>query len=194
MKIIEIPPARLDEYARVSIGFWVNRELRVEPVNGGLGGLRLVETRVEQSYFNDYDAIGPEVGPIFWPRQFDVSRWAFFLAYEDDRLLGGAAVSWNTAGVNRLAGRSDLAVLWDIRVQPDARGLGTGAALFQWAEAWARNSGCWQMKIETQNINVDACRFYARMGCTLGEIDCYAYAAVQGCENEVMLCWYKDLM
>ncbi len=138
-KSYEISPARLDEYARVSIGFWVNRELRVEPVDGGLGGLRLVETRVEPPYFKDYDAIGPEDGPAHWPRLFDVSRWAFFLAFEEDRLVGGAAVAWNTAGVNMLAGRSDLAVLWDIRVQPDARGLGTGAALFQRAEAWARD-------------------------------------------------------
>jgi len=49
------------------------------------------------------------------------------------------------------------------------------------------------MKIETQNVNVPACRFYQRMGAHLGEIRCYAYAAVPAVAHEVMLNWYLDL-
>lgn len=49
------------------------------------------------------------------------------------------------------------------------------------------------MKVETQNVNVPACRFYQRMGCQLGEIRLYSYAAVPAVAHEVMLNWYYNL-
>jgi GNAT superfamily N-acetyltransferase len=95
--------------------------------------------------------------------------------------------------VNLLEGRQDLAVLWDIRVRPDARGLGIGTALFRHAAAWARSKGCRQMKIETQNVNVPACRFYAHMGCELGMVHRFGYAAIPAVADEAMLFWYLKL-
>jgi GNAT superfamily N-acetyltransferase len=89
-----------------------------------------------------------------------------------------------------LEGRRDLAVLWDLRVAPEARGQGVGAALFQAAEAWAAARGCRQMKVETQNVNVPACRFYASQGCVLGAIHRFAYPELP---HEVQLLWYRDL-
>ena len=49
---------------------------------------------------------------------------------------------------------------------------------------------CRQIKIETQNINVPACRFYVRQGCVLGAINRHAYPEFP---TEVKLLWYKDL-
>ncbi len=46
------------------------------------------------------------------------------------------------------------------------------------------------MKIETQNINVNACRFYAGKGAVLECINQHAYAKYP---DEAMLFWYKDL-
>ena len=74
-----------------------------------------------------------------------------------------------------LGGRDDVAVLWDIRVSPRERGRGTGSALFRAAGDWAGARGFRWLKIETQNVNVPACRFYQKMGCTLGAIDRFAY-------------------
>jgi hypothetical protein len=51
----------------------------------------------------------------------------------------------------------------------------------------ARGGG-W-LKIETQNINA-ACRFYQKMGCTLGGFDRFAYPRLPG---EVQLLWRKAL-
>jgi GNAT superfamily N-acetyltransferase len=113
---------------------------------------------------------------------------------EQEMTVGAAAVAFETAGVTMLEGRPDLAVLWDIRVAPLARGNGVGGSLLEHAVGWARERGARQMKIETQNINVPACRFYAAHGFQLGLIHCYGYAGVPGCEKEVMLCWYRDLM
>ena len=58
------------------------------------------------------------------------------------------------------------------------------------AEAWASREGARWLKIETQNVNVPACRFYARQGCSLGAAHRFAYPAFP---DEVQLLWYKKL-
>ena len=83
-----------------------------------------------------------------------------------------------------------MAVLWDIRVVPGARGAGVGSALVWAAAAWARARGCAWLTIETQNVNAAACHFYQQMGCTLGAIDRFAYPGLRG---EVQLVWWKAL-
>ena len=70
---------------------------------------------------------------------------------------------------------------------------GIGAALFARAANWARQRGCTQLKIETQNINVPACRFYAAQGCELGVIHRHAYAGHPQMADETMLIWYLRL-
>jgi GNAT superfamily N-acetyltransferase len=90
-----------------------------------------------------------------------------------------------------LEGRDDIALLWDIRVAPTARRRGVGAALFRAAEAWARARGAAWLKVETQNVNAPACRFYVRQGCTLGAVHRFAYPALP---DEVQLLWYKRLV
>ncbi|MGQ0849625.1 MAG: GNAT family N-acetyltransferase, partial [Actinomycetota bacterium] len=84
-----------------------------------------------------YDAVRGE-GPIRWADQFDLGNWGLLTAHDGDRFIGGALVAFDTPGVDMLEGRSDLAVLWDIRVHPDARSGGVGAQLFEAAEEWAK--------------------------------------------------------
>jgi len=104
--------------------------------------------------------------------------------------VGGATVTFDTPGLTMLEGRRDLSVLWDIRIAPNARGKGIGSALFEKVEAWARAQGCRQLKIETQNVNVRACLFYARHGCELRAVH---HAAYPGLPEEIQFLWYKDL-
>ena len=193
IQILEIPPARLEEYTSISIGFWVRSKYEVRLLEGGLGGMQLVEAPVEPAFFKDYDATEVEGSPVFWPKQFDVSQWGFLLAFDGDQAVGAAAIAFHSAGVNMLESRADLAVLWDMRVQPWARGKGVGAELLAYACDWAHRRGARQMKIETQNINMPACRFYAHQGCELGLIHRFAYAAIANCTDEVMMCWYRNL-
>jgi GNAT superfamily N-acetyltransferase len=181
-------PDDLPAYAQVPIAFQVKSRLRVESVNGGLGGLVLMEEPVAP-YTKDYDALHGE-GPTRWDEQWDLSNWGLLGTFRDDHRIGGAAVAWNTPGVDMLCDRSDLAVLWDLRVHSDHRGQGVGGELFRAAAAWARERGCRELCVETQNINVPACRFYARQGCTLGAINRYAYPELP---DEVQLLWYLAL-
>jgi GNAT superfamily N-acetyltransferase len=189
IKIEEIGPSRLEEYRSVPIRFEVKSVLEPVLVNNGLDGILLRETPVEKSYIKDYDSYTET--PLDWPKKFDISKWVFLLAMNGVTAVGAAAVAFDTTGVFMLEARKNLAVLWDIRVRPEARGV--GIMLFRYAARWSRAQGCTQMKIETQNVNVPACRFYQRMGATLGEIHRFGYAAVAEVAHEVMLCWYLDL-
>jgi GNAT superfamily N-acetyltransferase len=185
--------------------FEVRSILVVEQVDNGLGGLKFREELIEKPYVKDYDsyedqyADDSESGPESWPRHFDISNWHIYMAFsreegeEGERPLGGAAIAYNTDGVNMLEGRDDIAVLWDIRVHPDHAGKGIGTQLFNHAVEWAREKGCKQLKIETQNVNVPACRFYAKQGCYLGQIHRHGYYGHPEVGHEVMLIWYLDL-
>jgi GNAT superfamily N-acetyltransferase len=189
IELAEEPMTALAEYARVPIAFTVDHVLDVTVRAAGPGGFVLSERRLEIPYMKDYDTIDGE-GPLQWTRRFDVSNWTLFAARVAGRRVGWATVAFNTLGLAMLEDRRDLAVLWDIRVSPDARGKGIGSALFEEVEAWAQVQGCRQLKVETQNINVRACRFYARHGCELRAIHRSAYPELP---EEIQLLWYKDL-
>lgn len=188
-RIREEPPSALADYSRVPIAFEVRERLAVLAPEAGLGGLRLVPEPVEPPYLKDYDA-EPDHHPAAWARRFDLSRWGILAAYAGAERVGGAVVAWDVPDVELLDGRSDLAVLWDLRVAPARRGRGLGAALFRAAEGWALARGAHWFKVETQNVNVGACRFYARQGCVLGAVHRFAYPALP---EEVQLLWYKPL-
>lgn len=178
----------LQEYASISIAFEVDHMLDVVERGGGLGGLELVEKRVSPTYVKDYDTADGH-HPTDWPKRFDVSNWGVLTARENGALIGGAIVAMKTEGLDILEQRNDLAVLWDLRVTPEARGRGTGTRLFSAAVQWANERGCPRLKVESQNVNVSACRFYARMGCTLGGINRFAYPGVP---EAVQLLWYHE--
>ena len=191
VQIREIGVDALPEYARIPIAFQARSVFRVDLIDGGLGGIHLREERVAP-YIKDYDA-HEDSGPRRWPQRYDMRNWAIFLAVQGDRGVGAATVAFNTPGLKVLAGRSDVGALWDIRVHPDFRRRGIGTRLFHQAADWLGERGCQQMKVETQNINVPACRFYAKRGCQLGEINRYGYAGHPEVRHEVMLIWYLDL-
>jgi GNAT superfamily N-acetyltransferase len=183
------PFSALEAYASIPIAFEVSLVLDITEPADGSGQFVLSERSLDVPYIKDYDALNGTC-PTEWARSFDVSNWGLFVARMEGRRVGGAAIALNTAGLIMLEGRRDLAVLWDIRVTRDARGQGVGSALFQAAEAWARTRGCRQLKVETQNINVPACTFYARQGCALSKVDRDAYPDLS---DEIQLIWCKDL-
>src|SRR6266702_8860866 len=170
--VAEEPITTLSEYARLPIAFSVDRVLDVTARADG--SFLLSARKLAIPYVKDYDAIDGE-GPSHWTRRFDVSNWTLFVARVEGRSVGGATIAFNTPGLTMLEGRRDLSVLWDIRIAPNARGKGIGSALFEKVEAWAHAHGCRQLKVETQNINVPECGFYARQGCELRAVHHAAY-------------------
>jgi GNAT superfamily N-acetyltransferase len=185
----EEPIANVAELTSIPIAFEVDRVLDVEHRGTDSGPFEYSERSLEVPYVKDYDGIEGE-GPTQWANRFDLSRWGLIGARAEGLRIGAAVVAFATAGVDLLEGRGDLAVLWDIRVHPSGRRKGVGAALFRAALEWTGGRGCTQLKVETQNINVPACRFYERQGCVLDRIDRSAYPQFP---DEIQLVWRKDL-
>ena len=177
----------LAEYARVPIAFTVREVVDVVQFPSGRETFVLQPRVVEQPYVKDYDDNG---GPEAWASRFDLSHWRFFAARVAGERVGGAAVVFRSPDVNMLRGRQDVALLWDIRVAPAVRGQGVGAALVAAVEAWSAAHGVEWLEVETQNVNVPACRFYAALGCELRVVLEDAYPQ---CPGEAQLLWYKAL-
>ena len=189
ISIVEETSEVLPEYEKVPISFWVETYFRLELCEKGLGGIKLIEETVETPFLKDYDAIGGEK-PTQWAQRFNIENWGILSAFVDGRRVGGAAIAWKTPEVFMLEGREDLACLWDLRVLPEYRNKGVGRDLFARAIAWAKEKNCRLFKVETQNINVPACRFYVSQGCELGAINRFVYPEEM---NETQLIWYRKV-
>ncbi len=182
----------IEVYSNIPITYSTDYYLKPELINDGLGGIKFIEEKLSEILHKDYD---DGETPVNWAKEFDISNWVIFVAKDElGSILGGATVAFNTKGVNMLEGRDDLAVLWDIRVSPQARGKGVGNMLFTAAKNWAKEKGCTQLKVETQNTNPAACKFYVSQGCKLGGLNRYAYITEPEYAHEVMLLWYLDLL
>ena len=168
----------------------VSAYYRIVKENRGLGGFALVETPVEP-YIKDF-CVGKDETVARW-KCFDLSHWAFFMAFDGEQPVGAATVASRDNELNMLSGRDDLAILWDIRVNGDYKRQGIGQALFDMAADWSRSQELVQLKIECQNNNIPAVRFYHKQGAALSAIDEYAYYSEPQYRNETQLIWYLDL-
>jgi len=188
-EIVQASIDTLSRYSEIPISFRVESVLRIEPKEKGLAGIELREEKLAHPYVKDYDAASGE-GPTRWLKRFDMSNWGITMAFVEERHSGGFIVV-----PGGYVGDMDkrFAQLFDIRVHPEMRRQGIGAALLRHAADWARRYGCKHLKIETQNTNVPACRFYAEQGCELGHIERYAYTGHPEIEHETRLVWYLEL-
>ncbi len=104
-----------------------------------------------------------------------------FLAFVDGQLAGQIILRKNW---NRYASVEDIAV--DVHF----RRIGVGRELIARAVRWAKDNKLPGIRLETQDNNVAACRFYERLGFKLGGFDQYLYKGIEGVEDEVALYWY----
>lgn len=187
----QVDPSYFPQYDLIPMRFRVSSYYRIDKTNRGLGGFTLVETSVEP-YLKDF-CTGDDESVSRWEKCWDISKWAFFMAFDEDRPVGGATVASRTKEINMLSGRDDLAVLWDLRVDDEYKHKGIGQSLFDMATKWSREQGLVQMKIECQNNNVPACKFYHKQGAVLSAINEYAYYNEPEYRHEVQFIWFIDL-
>ena len=154
-----------------------------------MGGIRFIETPVEP-YIKDMSIY--EIATEY-EKQFDISNWVVFMAFDNDKAVGGITIVSRTKEVDMLSNRDDLAVLWDIRVDDAYKRQGIGKSLFDMAVEWSKNQGLKQIKIECQTDNIPACNFYHKQGANLCTLDEYAYYNDLTCRHETQLIWYLDL-
>ncbi len=176
----------LDKYSEVSIAFMVEARYVAVPIGGTGEAWRLVRERVEKPWVKDYD--GGE-SPTRWLR-WDNTNWRILSAFVGEERVGGAIVVHDSPELCFLEGRDDLAAIWDIRVAPEWRRRGVGAKSFERVVTYAKSVGCEELKIETQDVNVNACDFYASRGCRLASVIPGAY---EEWPEEVEFDWWLDL-
>ena len=184
----EIDSSCFDKYDEIPMVVKVKSILKLEKPENGFGGILLKETPIEEYIKN----LG-EYGQITkCAEEFDITNWAFFMAFDEESPIGAVTLASKTKNVNLLDGRDDMSVLWDIRVDNKYKQQGVGTKLFLMAVQWSKSKGLKQMKIECQNNNVPACKFYHKQGAVLGKIDEYAYYKDIEDRDEVQLIWYLD--
>lgn len=181
----------LPKYDMIPMIVHISSYYRIVKINRGLGGLHLAETPIEpyiKNFCTEHNAIA-----VSWEQRWDISNWAFFMAFNGDRPVGGATVASRTADLNLLCDRDDLATLWDIRVEDEYKRQGVGHELFDMVVKWCKEQGLVQMNIECQNNNVPAVNFYHKQGAVLAAINEYAYYNEPEYRHEAQFLWYLDL-
>lgn len=178
----------LDEYSQISIRFEVKSILEVSFKNNGLNGIQISEKPIDKPYFKNYDEFE---SPQDWTNKWDTSKWGFFIARNNEnKIIGGMTIAYDTENVLMLEGRKDMSVIWDIRIDSKYRRTGIGSILFQKAIEFSKERNCKTIKIETQNNNVQACQFYLKQDCYLGGIHPGVYNEFP---SEIQLLWYKKI-
>ena len=177
-------------YDEIPMLIHVNSVYAPKAVNGGLGGIVFEEIKVEP-YIRDMGLYGSVSD---YSKQFDMSNWAVFMAFDGDKAVGGAIAASKTKEIRMLDGRDDLCVLFDLRVDDTCKGMGVGTKLLQMVIEWSRANRLKQVKIESQTNNVPACKFYAKQGAVLRAVNEYAYLDdPYAREYEMQVVWYLDL-
>lgn len=184
----EINKSDLGIYDEVKQIVLVKSEYVLEKINEGLGGVILKEFPVKE-YIKDFGSDRA----IKLKDRFDLSNWAFYMAFHNSKPVGAVTIASKTKDVYMLEGREDLSVLWDIRVAEGYKHQGIGKKLFDIAVQWSKDKGFKQLKIECQNNNVPACNFYHKQGAVLSRMDEYAYYKDEELKDEVQFIWYLNL-
>ena len=116
-----------------------------------------------------------------YPAYINHPEQTVFLAFLDGRFAGQIILrkDWNR-----------YASVEDITVDAGYRRRGVGTELISRAIRWAKDNHLPGIRLETQDNNVGACRFYESLGFRLGGFDRYLYKGIPGIEDEVALYWY----
>jgi ribosomal protein S18 acetylase RimI-like enzyme len=176
----------IEAYASVPIAFEVSEIVDVSTLRPE--SARFTWSPISPPWIKDYDALVPH-GPLGWPSSHATDKWVFLAAYSDTtERLGGAVVVIDQDGIVALGGRPNYAILWDVRVAPALRRHRIGGALLSEVEVVARQAGCRGLEVETQDINVAACRLYAAHDFAITAVNPGAYHEAP---TETQLIWTK---
>lgn len=189
VRVVQESAAELREYASIPIAFEVSEILDPPLLDTARSSVDFRTRAVDVPYVKDYDSYAGH-SPLDWASRFDITDWGILGAFVGAERVGGAVVVYRDRAIEMLDGRNDLALLWDLRAAPSFRRHGVGTALLSAAEQWARDRGASELRVETQNINVGACRFYRARGFRLESVKSGAYPEIP---DEVQLLWHKRL-
>jgi streptothricin acetyltransferase len=174
IEIIKLDKAHLSDVNRCNGEFWIESRLRLNCVDSNLQyEVVPVAPRMKKRYpVEDRDL----------STYLDNPERAIFLAYLDGTLAGQIILrkNWNGYGY-----------IEDITVDSAFRRRGIGRLLLAQAADWTRAHGFPGLMLETQDINVAACRLYSACGFSLSGFDQNLYTGLDPTCSEIALYWYK---
>ncbi|MEW4025399.1 streptothricin N-acetyltransferase SatA [Bacillus sp. YAF8] len=105
---------------------------------------------------------------------------AVFFYYDENNCIGRIKIRSNWNG---------YALIEDIAIAKDYRNNGIGTELLNKGIEWAKENDFCGLMLETQDINVSACHFYAKHGFVIGAVDTMLYSNFSTA-NEIAIFWY----
>lgn len=180
----EEPIADLREYAGISGEF---ESHSIYDVRQALNAVDLVERSIPVPFRKDYDRFED---PTAWSRTLGAAQSVCISAFAGVRRVGGIIAAVATPGLVTWENNVSVAILWDLRVAQAYRRKSVATSLLSAAAAWAQARACSELKVETQNTNPAACRFYMQRGFVLQEARPGAYSELPA---DVQLIWRKRL-
>jgi len=135
---------------------------------------KYTEELFAQPYYKKYEDDEIDISYI------EEDEKAVFMYYVENYCIGRIKIRSNWNG---------YALIEDIAVVKDYRKNGVGTALLNKASEWAKEKNFNGLILETQDINVSACRFYAKNHFVIGGIDTMLYSnLLTACE--IAIFWY----
>lgn len=106
---------------------------------------------------------------------------AVYFYYEEEQCLGQIRLfaNWNGYGL-----------IEEIMVSKGSRNRGIGTALLNQAAAWAKENNLIGLMLETQDVNLLACRFYASHNFIIGAVDTMLYSKFPTAHEKAVI-WYN---
>lgn len=172
ISIHALDQAHLDDFNRCDGEFKIDSRLR----------LRFIENRFEYDIIPESPRLKRYPSENLNPQDYiDSSHQAVYLAYFENNLAGQIILrtNWNHFGY-----------IQDLVVDQAFRRRGIGRALLGRAKTWAAERDLPGLMLETQDVNVPACRLYQSYGFTLSGFDQYLYRGLDPSTTEVALYWY----
>ncbi len=188
MRIRTLAPADVERLTQINSSFTSDSVLAVEKTGEGLeAGWRLVERPLDVPFEKGraYDFSEEDLARSRRLQETG-SREALQLVAEDrGRLVGLLEIErehWNNSGW-----------VWNLIVDRDYRRRGLGRKFVRRAVEWGRKLGLRALILETQNNNVNACRFYQSVGFRLCGINDHYYTNNDLAKGEVAIFWVYEL-
>ena len=173
--IREIDQDSLQDVNKCDATFTVHSKLVLYAANGVISySVVSVEPYPKKYIFEEKD----------YPSYIANPNKTIYFAYIDSQLAGQIDVSkhWNAyAWIN------------DFFVDVHFRSHGVGRAMMQKAVDWAKIRNLPGIMLETQDVNVQACRFYENFGFKLYGFDTHLYKGLNPATDEIALYWYLIL-
>lgn len=134
-----------------------------------------VEEIFEEPYIKQYDMESIDNSYI------DEKSKAVYFYYEEDQCTGQIRLRENWNG---------FAFIEEISVAKGSRNKGIGTALINTAVEWAKQNHLIGLMLETQDVNLLACRFYAKNNFNIGAVDSMLYSKFPT-RHEKAVFWYN---